>query len=92
MFLAHLSHSCAGLIRHLLQLDVERRLGCGPAGTRELLVHPWFVSMDFDRLYRQDYVAPFIPIPISVNDASHRSTSFLRFYGHECFEKEFADF
>jgi serine/threonine protein kinase len=39
------------LLKGLLERDVEKRLGAGPAGIAEIKAHPWFALIDWDDLY-----------------------------------------
>lgn len=45
----------------LLTRDVNKRLGCGPSGFRNIKDHPFFEQIDWDKLETQNQTAPYIP-------------------------------
>ena len=51
-------------IRKLLRGDPSKRLGVGINGAMEIRTHPWFVSLDWDALLKQEIESPYIP-PLS---------------------------
>jgi len=56
------SQDCLMFLKGLLTKDPSQRLGCRPGiGLDELWEHPWLVGIDWDKLERKEYVAPFIP-------------------------------
>ena len=87
-----LTENCARLIRDLLRLNVEQRLGCGRRGALDVLEHPWFATMDFWRLYQQEYIAPYLPIRRSLLSVPEVTDALLRFTAKNHFEEEFRDF
>lgn len=52
----HVSEECESLLRALLQPDPQIRLGWGGCG--EVMGHPWFATLDWDRLRRREIQAP----------------------------------
>lgn len=60
-----LSASARDLIQALLQRDPQKRLGSGPKGPDEIKEHAFFRSIDFDKLYRREIVAPWKPPMLS---------------------------
>ena len=40
-------------------MDPKKRLGTN--GVEEIKNHPFFKNIDFQRVYKKDYTAPFIP-------------------------------
>lgn len=90
--LVDLSDECSHLIRHLLESNVEKRLGCGSRAALDVIEHRWFSSIDFLDLYQQNYLAPYLPIRDTLissnNDDEHR----LKIKGENLYEKEFVDF
>eukprot|EP00043_Microstomoeca_roanoka_P030150 m.24917 g.24917 ORF g.24917 m.24917 type:complete len:465 (-) comp9772_c0_seq1:87-1481(-) len=59
------------LIGKLLHKDPAQRLGGGARDGREIQEHPWFAPLDFDKLYRREIPAPFIPKIKSATDVSN---------------------
>jgi len=58
----NITPECAMFISGLLTKDPNQRLGCRPdVGLDELWDHSWLVGIDWDKLERKEYVAPFIP-------------------------------
>jgi ribosomal protein S6 kinase alpha-1/2/3/6 len=49
------------LLRMLFKRNPANRLGAGPDGFRNLQKHPFFESIDWDRLYKKQIEPPFIP-------------------------------
>jgi len=56
------TQDCLMFLKGLLIKDPIQRLGCRPGvGLDELWDHPWLQGIDWDKLERKEYVAPFIP-------------------------------
>jgi hypothetical protein len=87
-----LSENCVRLIRDLIRLNTEQRLGCGYRGAQDLLEHPWFASMNFWRLYQQNYIAPYLPTRKSLLAVPEATDNVLRFTAKNRYEQEFRDF
>ena len=49
------------LIKHLLEPDLSKRYGNLKNGVKDIKNHPFFKSMNWDKLLRQEIEAPFIP-------------------------------
>ncbi|CAF0843956.1 unnamed protein product [Adineta ricciae] len=49
------------LLRMLFKRNPANRLGAGPDGFRNIQKHAFFVSIDWDKLYRREIEPPFIP-------------------------------
>jgi len=49
------------IISNLLELDPEKRLGCGVDGIKKLKSHSWFKEINWDELSREEMTPPFIP-------------------------------
>jgi serine/threonine protein kinase len=58
---AHISDDAKDLIRKILVVDVKNRLGCLPRADLDLREHAWFRTIDFGKLYRKEYSAPWVP-------------------------------
>ncbi|CAF2984486.1 unnamed protein product [Rotaria sp. Silwood2] len=55
------STEAQSLLRMLFKRNPANRLGAGPDGFRNIQKHPFFVSIDWDKLYRKEIEPPFIP-------------------------------
>ncbi|TMW65544.1 hypothetical protein Poli38472_008186 [Pythium oligandrum] len=60
--LISLSDDAKSLVHGLLTKDPAKRLGSGPYGAQEIMNHPFFASVDWERLYKRDVVVPFRPV------------------------------
>lgn len=60
-FPSYISATARQLLQALFQREPEQRLGGGPRDSEEVKEHPWFATMDWDRLARKELVPPFIP-------------------------------
>jgi p90 ribosomal S6 kinase len=49
------------LLRMLFKRNPANRLGAGPDGFQNLKNHPFFESIDWDKLYKRQVAPPFIP-------------------------------
>ncbi|CAF1121060.1 unnamed protein product [Adineta ricciae] len=80
LHLTDMTEHCASLIRGLLQHNIEQRLGCGQRAMLDLLEHPWLTEINFWSLYRQKYIAPFLPARkhfLQVKDSDEMPSCFL---------------
>lgn len=62
-----LTYEAQDLVHKLLHHDPEARLGCGTRGVREIMEHPFFDGIDWDKLEKRHIVPPFIPSSTTVN-------------------------
>ncbi|KDO28962.1 AGC protein kinase [Saprolegnia parasitica CBS 223.65] len=60
-FTAGFSDAAVDLIRGLLNRDPLHRLGSGPAGSDEVLMHPFFNEFDWAQLLQRKVTPPFDP-------------------------------
>lgn len=58
---SELSPAAKDIIRRLLTVDVNRRLGCGATGSVEVFEHNWFLGIDRDRLMARELPVPIKP-------------------------------
>ncbi|KAF1318740.1 Agc/rsk/rsk-unclassified protein kinase, partial [Globisporangium splendens] len=76
----HLSPNARDLIQRLLHRDPKQRLGSGPTGDREIFTHPFFSTVDWDKLKRRELAPPFRPKittdPTGVPDTSNFPQAF----------------
>lgn len=61
-----------------MRRDPAKRLGSGPSGAQEIMDHPFFASLDFDKLMAKDMEAPFKPAVTSEADVSNVANIFTR--------------
>lgn len=54
-----MSDNIKDFIKKLLDRDPKNRLGYN--GPEELMKHPWFSDMDFNKLYKKEIKATYIP-------------------------------
>jgi serine/threonine protein kinase len=59
------------LILQILVKDVAKRLGCLRGGAADIKAHPFFRSMDWDRLRRRELPAPWRPRLAGALDTSN---------------------
>lgn len=57
----YLSPNARDLIQRLLHRDPKQRLGSGPRGDKEIFEHPFFASVDWERMKRRELPPPFRP-------------------------------
>ena len=58
---ATLGSSAKDLLSNMLNKDPRFRLGGGERDGREVMEHPFFFQIDFEKLYNLEIPAPFIP-------------------------------
>lgn len=59
------------LIEQLLVRDPEQRLGSGPEDALEIMLHPFFKSINWDDLHSKRTPVPFVPVLQSDTDVSN---------------------
>eukprot|EP00456_Euglypha_rotunda_P056226 TRINITY_DN4612_c0_g1_i13.p1 TRINITY_DN4612_c0_g1~~TRINITY_DN4612_c0_g1_i13.p1 ORF type:complete len:352 (-),score=53.39 TRINITY_DN4612_c0_g1_i13:106-1161(-) len=57
----YLSPEACSLLSQLLERNPKKRLGGGPDDANEVKKHPFFKSIDWDKLYKKELKAPFKP-------------------------------
>jgi len=60
-FPPHVSEPARSLITELLQRDPKKRLGSGGQDALEIENHPFFQSIDWQKLFSREYKPPFNP-------------------------------
>ncbi|KAF8589529.1 protein kinase A catalytic subunit [Ramaria rubella] len=58
------------LIKCFLRADLSERYGNMNHGTEDIYAHPWFAEVIWDKLYRKEVPAPFIPNIAGDGDSS----------------------
>lgn len=67
----HLSPSAKDILSKMLDKNPHTRLGGGQRDGREVMEHPFFASIDFDKLYNKELPVPFKPKITSDTDVSY---------------------
>lgn len=57
------------LLRGLLERDETKRLGSGPSDAKEIMQHPFFASIDWEKLFKKEIDPPFVPESSKVNNS-----------------------
>ncbi|KAF2834365.1 Pkinase-domain-containing protein [Patellaria atrata CBS 101060] len=59
------------LLQKLITADMTKRLGNLHGGSKDVMTHPWFAEVTWDRLSKKDIDAPYVPpVRAGVGDAS----------------------
>lgn len=75
-FPAYVSPDARSLLTALLQRAPEHRLGSGEGDSEELKLHPWFDTLDWERVARREYTPGYQPTLESYGDTSHFDQAF----------------
>ncbi|KAI7900784.1 camp-dependent protein kinase 8 [Cokeromyces recurvatus] len=67
----YFSDQVVDLLKHLLTSDLSSRYGNLKRGYHDITDHPWFSSIDFDKLAKRQLKPPFIPEVKGEGDASN---------------------
>ncbi len=57
----YLSPEAQSLLRCLFKRNPTNRLGSGPGAGQEIKSHPFFSTIDFEKLHKKEITPPFIP-------------------------------
>lgn len=68
---ADMNADAADLITGLVTKDLSQRLGSLRGGEDDIFKHPWFSSIDFEKLVRKEIKAPYVPKIKNPLDASN---------------------
>ncbi|XP_073472251.1 ribosomal protein S6 kinase alpha-1 isoform X2 [Lithobates pipiens] len=71
-----LSSEAQGLLRSLFKRNPTNRLGSGIDGAEELKRHPFFSTIDWNKLYRREISPPFKPAVSQPEDTYYFDTEF----------------
>ncbi|KAM4047306.1 ribosomal protein S6 kinase alpha-1 isoform 4-T4 [Anomaloglossus baeobatrachus] len=71
-----LSNEAQGLLRALFKRNPTNRLGSGTDGAEEIKRHPFFSTIDWNRLYRREISPPFKPAVTQPDDTYYFDTEF----------------
>ena len=72
----HLSPEAKDVLSKLLDKNPSTRLGGGTGDGKDVMSHPFFASIDFEKLYRRELPAPFKPKVKDDMDVSNFDTMF----------------
>lgn len=67
---SYFSPEAKDLLRNLLTADLTKRYGNLANGSRDIFAHGWFGEVDWERLYRKEIPAPYVPRVEGDGDAS----------------------
>ncbi|XP_028042100.1 cAMP-dependent protein kinase catalytic subunit 1-like [Bombyx mandarina] len=91
----NMSPECKNLLKGLLQVDPSKRIGSLKGGIYEIKSHTWFNGLDWQAIFHQKLIAPFVPICSSPGDTSNFPEipqPKLRKVSKYLYEEEFAEF
>ena len=72
----HITQNARNLLEGLLQKDKTLRLGSGKGDAQDVMLHPFFRTMDWERLYRKEYAPPYNPNVSGDLDLQHIDPEF----------------
>ncbi|KAM5179626.1 ribosomal protein S6 kinase alpha-1 [Mantella aurantiaca] len=71
-----LSNEAQGLLRALFKRNPSNRLGSGVEGAEEIKRHPFFSTIDWNKLYRREISPPFKPAVAQPDDTYYFDSEF----------------
>lgn len=71
-----LSPEAQSLLRALFKRNPLNRLGTGPNGVEDIKSHPFFATINWEKLYARQIMPPFKPVVNRVDDAFYFDTEF----------------
>lgn len=81
---SYFNPSAKDLLKSLLTADLSKRFGNLANGSRDIFHHAWFAEVDWEKLYRKQIPAPYVPRVSSEWDSSnfdHYDEASLEEYG-----------
>ncbi|KAK6028061.1 kinase domain protein [Ostertagia ostertagi] len=73
-----LSPEAQSLLRALFKRNAVNRLGAGPEGIEEIKRHPFFASINFDRLLNKEISPPFKPAVTTIDSTLYFDPEFTK--------------
>ncbi|KAK5968651.1 AGC-kinase C-terminal domain-containing protein [Trichostrongylus colubriformis] len=73
-----LSPEAQSLLRALFKRNAVNRLGAGPTGIEEIKRHPFFASINFDRLLNKEIAPPFKPAVTTIDSTLYFDPEFTK--------------
>ncbi|KAF1775381.1 Protein kinase-like domain [Phytophthora cactorum] len=77
-FPSEFSDDARSLLRGLICRNPAKRLGSGPCGAQEIMDHPFFAQVDWEKLYKRDVPVPFRPVVKSDGEVNNVPEFFKR--------------
>lgn len=74
----YLSFCAKDLLKSLMQINVQKRLGAGPTGSTEIQVHPFFKTIIWEDVFARKLEPPIIPQLSSIYDVSNFDKTFTQ--------------
>ncbi|XP_048867087.1 ribosomal protein S6 kinase alpha-3-like isoform X1 [Brienomyrus brachyistius] len=71
-----LSLEAQSLLRNLFKRNPANRLGAGPDGVEEIKRHPFYSSIDWNKLFRREIYPPFKPVTSRPDDTFYFDPEF----------------
>ena len=65
------------LLKSLLERNPKKRIGYGPNGTEDIMNHPFFEPIDWERLEKKEIKPPYVPKTRKIDDLRHIDPVFL---------------
>ena len=59
------------MIKHLLNIDIYKRMGCTKKGIYEIIQHPFFEGFDWKGLLYRNLEAPYVPVVNGPTDTTN---------------------
>lgn len=88
--------SLTDIVTNLLEVDVTKRLGCLQNESEDIKNHRWFSRVDWMKMYKQKYQAPFVPKYKDPVQLAYEKAGFIEdkieISTKEEYKNEFADF
>jgi protein kinase A len=67
----YIHHDAQDLLSKLITSDLSKRLGNLHGGSKDVMTHPWFAEVTWERLSKKDIDAPYVPpVRAGAGDAS----------------------
>ena len=76
------------LLKKILVKDPLKRLGCGAKGMKEIMDHTWFKTLNWEKLERKRYDAPWKPPLKSADDVVDPSEDYAETVSIEPYTKD----
>ena len=78
MFPDHASTAVKDLIDKLLSKEPRMRLGSDPMDGDEIMKHPFFADIQWEKLLKKELVPPFVPSDQAISNLEYFSQEFTK--------------